>query len=98
MIKTLYECDMCGKVQEALGPCKVQEVSTQFWDVGVTAKANSSLSNYATFVTPPLQVCRSCLEDMGIHVKESNPKKPLPLTPTTLEDLIVEIVKKTIKE
>jgi hypothetical protein len=88
MIKTLYECDMCGKVQE---------VSTQFWDVGVTAKANSSLINHAPFVTPPLQVCRSCLEDMGIYVKESNPKKPDPLTPATLEDLIIEIVRKTIR-
>ncbi len=80
MVTIIYKCDKCGVNQDN---------ADQFWTVGVTAMcygydASSFLRDKS------LQVCRPCLELLGIHVMEKE-GETLP-TPPTVEELIREII------
>ena len=83
--KMVYTCDKCGSEQNH---------GDQFWTVGVTA----TMSIYAGDQRVDkfsMQVCRPCLESLGIHVRTETKEKP-DHNPPTLEDLIREIVEQTV--
>ena len=81
-IKTIYTCDKCGNEQAT------QE---QFWTVGVTA--NCGLNAHKYFVAGmSMQVCRPCLESLGIYAQKREDEPDAP-KPPTLEELIIEIVR-----
>lgn len=87
MIKTIYKCDKCGNEQDN---------EEQFWAVGVTAELVKYVDKM--FIAPKIsiQVCRTCLESFGIHAKpkpENLEQEKLP----TIEELIVEIVQRTME-
>jgi hypothetical protein len=89
---TVYKCDKCGN--EA-------HTGTQFWTVGVAAFCESNSQQYAIgrldFVDQKsMQVCRPCLELLGIHVSQKTLEK-LTYEPPTLEELIREIVQKELE-
>lgn len=82
-VRTIYKCDKCSSETEK---------NEQFWTVGVTA--NAQLYTSRDFVTGfSMQVCRPCLESLGIHVRtkpadgQEAPPRP------TLEEVILEIVR-----
>lgn len=88
MVKTTYTCDMCKTEADN---------ANQFWTVGVFAKCD-----YGRYVQPEefvyavenrqMQVCRACLESLGIHVKEKRVDASTP--PVTTEDLIRQILER----
>ena len=88
-VKTIYTCERCKKEQDT---------PQQFWVVGAVAYTiGSGPHNY---IQPPeqhrLQVCRPCLEILGIHRRKK--KAPEVQTePPTIEELIRELVKEEIE-
>jgi len=82
----IYKCDKCDAEQ------KTQE---EFWTVGVTALPYIGTTN--TFVQgKSMQVCRPCLESFGIYVQKKQPHELVIPMPPTLEDLIVDLVQRTV--
>lgn len=81
-VRTLYICDRCGNEQDK---------AAQFWTVGVTA--NCGELRMSTYFVPGkyIQVCRPCLDNMGVLVKEK-PKDQESPQPPTVEDLVREII------
>ena len=80
MITTIYKCDRCEKTQEN---------GNQFWTVSVTVLhygSNQSFTSSDKFI----QVCRECLEELGIH-RQERPLDERPPAPS-IEDLIKEII------
>ena len=85
-VKTIYTCDKCGAEQLS---------AEQFWTVGVWAihSVNNLPTNPSEFVqNKSMQVCRPCLELLGIHVK-TKPGAEI-ATPPTVEELIREILER----
>jgi len=87
MVKTIYTCDKCGKT--------VDHPKEQMWTLGVVVREGFHGSFYDCKPgETDIQVCRPCLELLGIH--RSPDIKPggiaLP-PPPSLEDLIREIVR-----
>lgn len=89
--KTIYTCDKCKAEQVTLG-----EWPEQWWTVTVAANcANYTDTRYSS-AHVNIQVCRPCLELFGIHVsKRPDSIAPAPKLPT-IEELIVEIVQRSI--
>lgn len=85
-IQTIYKCDKCGAEQST---------SNQFWTVGVVAKhGHDQFEFYENFTDgKAMQVCRKCLESLGIHV--SIKEKVVENTPVTIESLIRELICET---
>ena len=83
MITTIYKCDKCGNEQND---------NDQFWTVGITARTkwHQSMDD----IVKSIQVCRPCLESLGIYVTQTKKKdEPLP-APPTIEELIREIIER----
>ena len=75
MIITIYKCDKCSNEQNT---------DNQFWTVGITATTSQSSSGALPIKS--INVCRPCLESLGINVTK---KKDVPLPePPTIEELI----------
>jgi hypothetical protein len=86
-IKTEYKCDRCGVAQAT---------AVQFWEVGVTANCIDATFKNDSFVCGKrMQVCRTCLEILGIHTQKREPDAP---APPTIEELILEIVNNAMAE
>jgi hypothetical protein len=83
-VVTTYTCDRCFAEQTS---------KDQFWTVGVTAKAHSYNSGNAPYAITPMEVCRDCLENLGIYPQTKTTEQPT-YNPPTLEDLIVELVQR----
>ena len=79
MITTIYKCDKCGNEQNN---------NNHFWTVGITATTSQSSSG--TFPIKSMNVCRLCLESLGVYVTKKA-DEPLP-APPTVEELIREII------
>ena len=81
-VKTIYKCDKCGAEQGN---------TNQFWRVGLTAEHHPSFSPAPNFVPRKyMDVCRPCLESLGIHAMKKD--EPLSFPEPTLEDVIREII------
>jgi len=85
-IVTNYVCDKCGNI--AHDP-------NQFWTIGVTAKCQDRL--YSNYVIAPMEVCRKCLESLGIFPSKETKAAP-EYSPPTLEDLIIDIVERHVSK
>ena len=89
--KTIFTCDRCKAEFITKG-----ERPGQFWHVAV-------LANTYGYTDPSkevrsLEVCRPCLESMGIHVTPNpKPDEPQPVPPT-IEELIREIVSRCTEQ
>lgn len=84
MIRTIYKCDKCGKEQDT---------AEQFWTVGIFARAKDrypARSSLDESADRSLEVCRPCLESLGVHVQKVNPPAVQPPV-ASLEDRIREI-------
>ena len=80
MIQTIYKCDKCGHEQHT---------PEQFWTVGVTADCWGMGSKFVP--DKSLQVCRPCLEHLGIYPRQKTIESPT-YAPPSLEELIREIL------
>ena len=88
MITTTYTCDRCKAEQTT---------KQQFWTVGVVAiTRDRSLPDprYAGYVewapVGSMQVCRPCLDALGVQMKREAVRPGTPPQPT-LEEVIAEI-------
>ena len=86
-VKTIYQCDKCGGEQFS---------EDQFWTVGVWAicspvRVNPHYSEYVQ--NKKIQVCRPCLESLGIHLTVKDGGDSAPPAPT-VEELIREIIER----
>lgn len=86
--KVIYKCDKCGAEQETSG---------QFWTVGVKASPYDFSRDLFVSDKHVMEVCRPCLESFGIHVQAKPKDQPQPPTPPTLEELITDIVLRTME-
>lgn len=81
MITTIYKCDRCGHEQPT---------NVQFWILRVEAQPSGlGASSWAR----DMHVCRPCLEFFGVHDQKSEVREQ---SPPTLEELIVEIVRREV--
>jgi len=89
-IQTIYKCDRCGAEQST---------AEQFWTVGVVARHGHDQPNRWVTSTDgkEMQVCRPCLEAMGIYTKKQMNQPDAPPI-QTMEDLIREIVRQEIPQ
>lgn len=88
----IFKCDLCGDEKITTGVHG--RTPNQFWKVGVTAKPlNESGRDYNNYAITPLEVCRPCLETLGIYVQEKT-KELETHKPPTLEELIVDLVRR----
>jgi len=87
-VKTIYTCDMCKKEQYN---------NTQFWIVGVVAYIFNS--NPGSYIQPQhkLQVCRPCLETLGVYVQKRKIEEKQPEVPT-IEELIKGLIDDSFAE
>ncbi len=85
---TVLTCDRCG----ANVP---QNGDHQFWEVGVITACRPQIAAhkamYQVDKKHKMEVCRPCIEDMGLVPSRREDKTSIP-TPPTLEELIREIV------
>ena len=84
-VKTIYTCDKCKAEQETVN---------QFWTVGVTATHGCSDSSREFVKNKHMQVCRPCLESLGLYVQIKPEHKASPPRIPTVEELIREIVER----
>lgn len=82
MITTIYKCDRCGHEQPT---------NEQFWILQVEARLSGT--GWASW-TRYMHVCRPCLEFFGVHDREPEVREA---PPPTLEELIIEIVRREIE-
>ena len=86
-IVTIRRCDVCGEV--------VDKNEHQFWTVGVYASCTDHMSSpaMAKYEAPfkSINVCRKCLENMGIVPKVVT--KAAPSDEPSIEDLVRDIVR-----
>ena len=88
-VKTEYVCDRCGNSQPT---------HEQFWVVGVVAHTYDRQPSACDFGNRRMQVCRPCLEVLGVHRRKPEQEAaPIP-PPLTVEELIREIVQQEIGE
>ena len=88
MISIIYKCDKCGAEQNT---------KNQFWELSVTTTHLGSPFLETTKCTKPYQVCRKCLEHMGIYTQKSI-KESTEFNPPTIEKLLKEVILRTIEE
>lgn len=81
-VETIYTCDKCAKSQ--LTP-------KQFWTLEIGKNPHDTYQQYATPVMS-MQVCRSCLEALGIYANPNPPPGTQPVL--AIEDLIREIIER----
>ncbi len=88
MIKTTWTCDKCGTVHES---------AENMWEIGVSLKRCKSASGpYLTVhFGPKAEWCRVCVVKAGLVTPVPAPKPAV--EPTTLEDLVREIVENEIE-
>lgn len=79
-------CDKCN--------CNVDN-NSQLWEIGVSAKLASPMYVPSDSSLPRIQVCRQCLEELGIHVRKET-VMPEGHKPPTTEELIREIVTRCV--
>lgn len=84
MIKTTYICDRCAAEQET---------RDQFWTIGVWATPHGGFSETAIEHKKSLQVCRPCLEGLGVHVQRETAQKAGYVERTT-EDILIELLER----
>ena len=84
MIKTTYICDKCGGEQES---------REQFWSIGVWASHTGGYSEGVQEHKKSIQVCRPCLESLGVHVLAETKKKPEYVERST-EDILRELIQR----
>lgn len=94
-IEVIHKCDRCKEViPDANNSFKA---INQFWEVGIVTLCKSNTSGSLNMVNRHLpsnvkiEVCRPCLESIGMLPKEV-PKGEKPIVPPTLEERIIEIV------
>lgn len=90
MIKTTYICDKCKNEQDT---------HSQFWTLGIWARhdgekyeSNSDMQR-ASINGRSIQVCRPCLESLGVHVQAETKKQPAYVERTT-EDILRELIER----
>lgn len=83
MIVTIYKCDRCGAEQGS---------REQFWTVGVSASCSLALPPHEPY-KKQIQVCRPCLDVLGIFVKEGATDDSVRHVPS-VEELIREIIER----
>ena len=79
-IITIYKCDKCGAEQST---------NEQFWYLAVAYKCLHL--GYGESKTKGINVCRKCLESLGINATPQTKESP-EYSPPTIEELIAEIV------
>ena len=85
MIKTTYICDRC-KAEQAN--------NEQFWSIGVWAThGGGSYSDSAQQHKKSIQVCRPCLEALGVNVSRETAAKPSYVERPT-EDILIELLER----
>jgi len=85
MIKTTYICDRCSAEQDT---------RDQFWSIGIWASHNGfGCSDSAQEHKRSIQVCRPCLESLGVHVQAETKAKPGHVERTT-EDILRELLER----
>lgn len=83
-VTVTYTCDKCGMQQPT---------SNQFWTVGIKAQCSGHTSDQYISNKFKMEICRPCLEYLGIHPTEKTVNDP-EYQPPTLEELIREIVER----
>ncbi len=88
---TIYKCDKCGVEQDN---------STQFWKLRVGVDPYGYLVQKVIVVPPEreMDVCRPCLELLGIYISEAKIGEESAPSIPTLEELIIEIVRNAMEE
>ena len=84
MIKTTYICDRCNAEQAT---------REQFWSIGVWASGSGSYDDRANIDKRSIQVCRPCLEALGVHVQAVTKAAPAFVERTT-EDILRELIER----
>jgi sulfur relay (sulfurtransferase) complex TusBCD TusD component (DsrE family) len=88
MIKTTYVCDRCAQEQGT---------TQQFWSIGVWAAplhgGGGGYSDYAQQHKLAIQVCRPCLEALGVNVSPAA-KGEQPASERTTEDILTELLER----
>jgi len=79
--KTIYTCDRCGADQET---------RNQFWALRVQVKHFDNPLDWDPAYSE-MEVCRSCLEHLGIHPSPATKASP-DYNPPSTEELIREIL------
>lgn len=83
-ITTIYKCDRCNSEQSS---------NTQLWQLNVAYRHLGT--GYSENKTTGIQVCRKCLESLGINASKAVRESP-EYNPPTIEDLIAEIVQREL--
>jgi hypothetical protein len=86
MIETRYICDRCSSISYS---------DEQFWKLQVTAQ--SGRLSVAHNAGVEMQVCRPCLESIGIYVQPETKAKPGYVERTT-EDILRELINRVTPE
>ena len=85
MIKTTYICDRCSHEQET---------RDQFWSIGIWAAHNGmGYNDSAQEHKRSIQVCRPCLEALGVNVTRETSSKATYVERTT-EDILRELIER----
>ena len=84
MIKTVYICDRCNAEQAT---------REQFWSIGVWASIHGAQDSTSSIDKRSLQVCRPCLEALGVHVQAVTKAAPRYVERTT-EDILRELIER----
>lgn len=85
MIKTICVCDRCAAEQET---------RNQFWTIGVWASHNGEAYNESLKEHKrSIQVCRNCLEALGVNVTRETAAKANYVERTT-EDILRELIER----
>ena len=79
-IITIYKCDKCGAEQST---------ADQFWKLSVQYEHLGT--SICVSGTDGINVCRKCLESLGIYASPETKESP-EYSPPTIEELISEII------
>ena len=83
-VQIIYRCDRCGAEQEK---------AEQFWTVSIGANEGTFAPSCTQLVSgKSIQVCRSCLEELGIYDHRSDEKKANAPPAPSVENLILQIL------
>ena len=83
-IQTIYRCDRCGAEQEE---------AEQFWTVSIGVNEGTHAPSCTQLVLgKSIQVCRSCLEELGIYDHRSDATKAKAPPVPSVENLILQIL------
>ena len=91
MIITTYTCDKCGHAQTQ---------KKQMWNIGVSLKHLDTPYKYSAGgdpLNPKALWCRDCVEGIGLLVPSLKLDAPPP-KPTTLEDIVRDLLREMILE